>query len=190
MYRNISKYKPHMTFLFNALFLYIFLIGVIFLLITLIFNLYFTDIIYCDSSSEIIADTINPNSEYEGVFQKDETSIKVGLEISPSLWFRYKLIIRRKLYWYFSGSNSNEYTNYEEFKRAWKPEMSLRIKLKDELKIAINNPRADFSQFRNKAHKDLENSIQKDVRWSESLRQVKIAKDLKDLDRLNRGLRK
>src|ERR1700732_342868 len=103
MYRNISKYKPHMTFLFNALFLYIFLIGVIFLLITLIFNLYFTDIIYCDSSSEIIADTIKPNSEYEGVFQKDETSIKVGLEISPSLWFRYKLILRRKLYWYFSG---------------------------------------------------------------------------------------
>jgi hypothetical protein len=42
--------------------------------------------------------------------------------------------------------------------------MSLRGKLKDQFRVAINNPKADFAQSRNKAHQNLENSLQKDAK--------------------------
>jgi hypothetical protein len=75
---NILKYKSQIT-----IFVDIFLISIIFILITIIFNLCFTEIIYCDSIGEIIANTTI--SENECVSHNDEGSTEVGLETSSGL---------------------------------------------------------------------------------------------------------
>jgi len=190
IYRNITKFKTQNTLFFNALLVDIFLISLIFLLITLIFNLCFTEIIYCDNIDQIITSTSNPISEQECVSHNGEASMRAGLETPSGILIKYKLIIRRKLYWYFSGSNSSQYNNYEEFKQTWKPEMSLRQKLKDQFRIAINNPQADFAQTRNKARQALENRLQEDAILAERLRRTNIALDAYRIDRLYRSVRK
>lgn len=68
--------------------------------------------------------------------------------------------------------------------------MSLRKKLKDDFKIMINDPRADFARSRNKARQDLENSIQKDARAFRGIHGSRAALDLYHIDHLNRSVRK
>lgn|SRR5271170_847314 len=98
IYRNITKFKTQNTLFFNALLVDIFLISLIFLLITLIFNLCFTEIIYCDNIDQIITSTSNPISEQECVSHNGEASMRAGLETPSGILIKYKLIIRRKLY--------------------------------------------------------------------------------------------
>lgn len=68
--------------------------------------------------------------------------------------------------------------------------MSLRQKLKDQFRIAINNPQADFAQTRNKARQALENRLQEDAILAERLRRTNIALDAYRIDRLYRSVRK
>lgn len=98
IFKNLSKFKLNTTFFYNTLFIDILLRSLILLLITLIFNFCLTEVIYCDSISEVIADKIDPVFEGECVSHDNEILGKTNLESSPSLFLKYKLIIRRKLY--------------------------------------------------------------------------------------------
>ena len=184
---NLSKYRLYISFFSNPLLVDIFLIGVILLLFTLIFNFCFIGIIHCDSISEVINIT---GSENECVYNNDEDSVRTGFEAPSSLLLKYKFIIRRKLYWFFKGYNSGEYTSYEEFKRAWRPEMSLRREFKDSFKNMMRDPRGDIARSRDKVNRVTENVRAMDARLAEKRRIQRMAEYNRDIDRLHRGLRK
>lgn len=179
---NISKYKSRIYFFFNLLLVDIFLISMIFLLFLFIFNICFTNIIYCDSIDDIVS---SPGSVPE-----DETSTRAGLEVSPSLWLKYKLIIKRKLYWFIKGYNSGQYTSYEEFKEAWRPEMSLRREFRDSFRNAMRDPLGDIAKTRDKVNRVTENSRKMDAILAEERRINRIAEHNRDMNRLNKGLGK
>jgi hypothetical protein len=81
---NISKYKSRIYFFFNLLFVDIFLISMIFLLFIFIFNLCFTNVIYCDSIDDIVSAPASV-PEDECISNNDESSTRVGLDVSPGL---------------------------------------------------------------------------------------------------------
>lgn len=185
----LLKLKSRIYFFFNLLLVDIFLISMIFLLFLFIFNLCFTNITYCDSIDDIVSAPASV-SENECISNNDETSTRAGLEVSPSLWLKYRLIIRRKLYWYIKGYNSGQYTSYGEFKEAWRPEMSLRREFRDSLRNAMRDPLADIAKTRDKVNRVTENSRKMDAILAEERRINRIAEHNRDMSRLNKGLGK
>jgi hypothetical protein len=63
-------------------------------------------------------------------------------------------------------------------------------KAKHSFKKFVDWAKDDFAKSRAKSIKALDRRIAEDAKWSKSLNKAKIAKQLKDLDRLKRGLRK
>jgi hypothetical protein len=87
-------------------------------IMVLILNLCFGGVILCDTVSEVNDSDVGHLVLNISELGNNCTTDNRDDEFSLGFFLRYKLIFRRKLYWYFSGSNSGKYTNYEEFKQA------------------------------------------------------------------------
>lgn len=184
-------------FFYNPLVIDILLLGIIFILYNFIFAFYFMEVSLCDSigSSSVGEQTSNANINIisedrvsSGINNDEGTGYTVD-KASSGLYLKYKLIIRRKLYWLFNGYNSGRYTSYEEFKKAWTPKMSLRKEFRDSFRNMIRDPRGDIARTRERVSWATENARMVDAKSAEEYHLRRMAEAVRDTDRFNKGLR-
>ncbi len=76
----------------------------------------------------------NDNSHNDSGFFSDSSSYT---HVCSNILDKYKKIGRRKIYWFIAQKGKGNYSNYEEFKKSWNPNMNIISELKKQLKSEI-----------------------------------------------------
>lgn len=100
---------------------YIYII-VIFILVLIIMNLFFTEFTYCDDGSikntNVLLDT------------NDDKSININC---LSVFYHYRNVVKRKVFWYTCVNKNQPIINYNDFKKYWDPDTNVSSEIKKEL---------------------------------------------------------
>lgn len=184
-FENITRLYVKNLGLYNIGFMYkiIHWSIIIFNISLIICNVYY---ILCNGV--IICDSIEITSEVQPNTTQVENSQVENSEVGLFLGLKYKL--SRKLLWLFKEKGSGQFNSYEEFKKTWTKEMSLRTELLAKFRQMKKNPIADFKETQANAAADLKKQLDLDSKLSEIKHQQDAALISHKMDRLNTGLKK
>ena len=125
------------------------------LILYFVINYFITDTLLCDNVINI-TNEFDVISDINVISEDNCCSInEIIIENSPGWYIKYKLIIKRKLYWYFKIGNSRNYSYYNEFKPNWDPNQSIWKELGAQLKSAIKDPKKDFNETRDLVERNI-----------------------------------
>jgi len=143
--------KTNICFLIN---LFVFTVIIYFII-----NYFIADVLLCDNITNVTSVTNESSFINESNVLSEDNCYPINetiLKNSPGLYIKYKLIFKRKLYWYFQIGNSKDYSCYNEFKPNWDPNKNLWKDLVTQFETAIKDPLKDFNESRNVVEKNIQ----------------------------------
>jgi len=157
--------KKNVQNLFYLAYNYYYFWNIIIVFLFILWQISFTEILFCDSINESFVDNVTNLDTVE--FNEDNTQNHLSY---LSIKLKYQTVFKRKVHWYFHGKFSGNFVSYEDFKKTWNPDNSLCGELRTTFEEIRENPLTFLRKISN-------NTTKKAVLRNEEYREMDLAHD-------------
>ena len=130
----------------TCLFLHSLLAWISLLILFVLLNIYFGDVLYCDgfnTSLDIAPESgLESQSNREDNFQAESGFSNTNGVYTSHGWHgfykSYKDKVKRRLFWHLWKQDTNQFRDYKEFKESWNPNIKIGQEIKSDIKDELD----------------------------------------------------